>query len=144
MKIIMKKEKCVVLFVALITVVLLAILSSNLRVFEKSHDTSSFTSISPSDAAIALELKDRDMIIHCGQDTCGACRAFTPLVAKMANEVNLDIYYLDVDLISSQKELEKWQIQETPTLIVISDGKNWIYRGTLSEDDLYKACIVIL
>lgn len=141
MKIIMKKEKCVVLFVALITVVLLAILSSNLRVFEKSHDTSSFTSISPSDAAIALELKDRDMIIYCGQDTCGACRAFTPLVAKMANEVNLDIYYLDVDLISSQKELEKWQIQETPTLIVISDGKNWIYRGTLSKDDLYKACM---
>ena len=31
--------------------------------------------------------------------------------------------------------------EETPTLIVISDGKNWIYRGTLSEDDLYKACM---
>ena len=69
-----------------------------------------------------------------------ACRAFTPLVEKMANEANLDIYYLDVDLILSQKELEKWQIQETPTLVVINDGNIWIYRGSLSEEDLYKAC----
>lgn len=136
----MKKEKCLLFIFSLLGIGLFCWLCFSFDIFTKPHDTSAFIDISPSDAATAIEAKDKDMIIYCGQDVCSVCRAFTPLVAELAEEENLDIFYLDVDLISSQKELEKYQISETPTLIVINSGDVWVYRGSMSKNDLYKAC----
>lgn len=135
-----KKEMTILLILSLLGIGLFGWLCVSFDLLKNPHDTTTFEEISPSNVAAAIKDKDKDMIIYCGQDSCSACRVFTPLVVEVAEEMNLDIYYLDVDLISSQKELEKYQIQETPTLIVINSGDVWVYRGTMSKNDLQRAC----
>ena len=61
------------------------------------------------------------------------------MLKKISLEEKKDVFYLDVDLIANQNELQKYQIQESPTLININNGKIHIYRGTMNEEEIRKA-----
>lgn len=119
-------------------IIVLILLIYFLRIFQQEKNKDVFPSISINDAITAIEEK-REMIIYIGEETCGACRTYLPILKKVSLEEQKEIYYLDVDLISSQKQLEKYQIQETPTLINITREEIFIYRGTMSEEDTRKA-----
>lgn len=134
----MKKEKVMICITGLGCVFVLIALCVSLGILGEKKNSEIFSEISAKEAMEALEEK-KDMIIYCGQDTCSACRAFSPTLEKISNQENKQIYFLDVDLIVSQRELEKYQIQETPTLINICNGKVFIYRGTLNEEEIRKA-----
>ncbi|MEF9839370.1 MAG: thioredoxin family protein [Lachnospiraceae bacterium] len=136
----MKKEKAILSFLAFGSVVVLIILFFSLGISQRKQNKEIFSSITADEVVTAIKEK-KDMIIYCGQETCSACRTFSPILESIAIEEKKDIYYLDVDLISSQKELEKYHIQETPTLINISDGKVLIYRGTMQKENIRKAVV---
>lgn len=134
----MKKEKIIIYIMSIGSIFVLITLCFSLGIFEKKKNTEIFPTISANEVVAALEEK-KEMIIYCGQETCSACRTFSPMLEKVSVEEQKDIYYLDVDLIASQRELEKYQIQETPTLININHGEVSIYRGTMSEEEIRKA-----
>lgn len=134
----MKKEKVMICITGLGCGVALIVLCFSLGILGKKRNSEVFFEISAKEVMEALK-EEKDMIIYCGQDTCSACRSFSPILEKISNEENKKIYYLDVDLIVNQRELEKYQIQETPTLININNGKVYIYRGTMNEGEIRKA-----
>lgn len=136
----MKKEKVITFSMIIGAIITLFLLFNSLGFFSKSLNSNKFIEISIEDAISAIENK-KEMIIYCGQETCSACRTFSPMLAKVANETNKEIFWLDVDMIENQKILEKYHIQETPALINISKENIWIYRGTMAEKDIKKAIL---
>ena len=134
----MKREKIIIYVLALSSIAVMIVLCISLKIFQHKNYSEFFCTISVEDAILKIEEKS-DIILYCGQETCSACRAFAPELKQIADEENKEIFYLDVDLISSQKELQRYQIQETPTLITISNGDMAVYRGTMAREDIRQA-----
>ncbi len=132
----MKKVKVAFAVVAAGSIVLFWGLLHSLGVF--AHKVKKeFRKITAEEARIFLEEK-KEGIIYCGQDSCGACRSFEPILKEAAVEEGLDILYLDADIIANQKEVLKYGIEETPTLIVIKEGEVDFYRGTFEKEEIVK------
>ena len=137
----MKKAKVITFIMVLGAIITAFLLSYSLKFFSKTMSSKErFTEISLEEAILAIENK-KEKIIYCGQETCSACRSFSPILDKVARESNKEIFLLDVDMIVNQKALEKYHIQETPTLINISKEGVWVYRGTMTEEEIKKAIL---
>lgn len=80
---------------------------------------------------------NEDIIVYYGQENCGACKEFYPILKKVSKNLGLKIYYLDSDKISNQEEidiLESLNIFTTPTVLVKNNNKNYVFS---KQEELY-------
>lgn len=67
-----------------------------------------------------------DMIILISQTTCGHCTSYKPKLEDIANKYKIDIYYIDVDLLTDEEnmELDKYiNYSSTPTTVFLKNGE---------------------
>lgn len=67
-----------------------------------------------------------DIIILISQTTCGHCASYKPKLEDMANKHKIDIYYIDVDLLSKEDntELKKYiNFTSTPSTVFFKNGE---------------------
>lgn len=76
----------------------------------------------------AIENKS-DMIVFYGQDLCGTCVSYMPLVNEAAKSLNKKVHYLDADKYYGSEFLKKYDIELSPSLIIIEDGVLTKYEG---------------
>ena len=73
-----------------------------------------------------VDNKDK-FILVVSKSTCSHCASYKPKLEKIANEYNLDIYYIDHDLETKQTEekfLEEFDLDgSTPITMFIKKGK---------------------
>ena len=67
-----------------------------------------------------------DMVLLISQTDCIHCISYKPKLEDMANKHKVDIYYIDVDLLSKEEhsELEKYiNYNGTPTTVFLKNGE---------------------
>lgn len=69
-------------------------------------------------------------------DWCGPCKAMTPILEEVDEEVN-DVTVVKVDADQSVELLREWGIQSIPTMILFVDGEEeGRIVGAVSKDKL--------
>ena len=77
------------------------------------------------DEVIEKVSNKENFILLLSQTTCSHCAAYKPKLSEVANEYKLEIYYLEVDLLSEdeEKEVKKhFSFSGTPATLFITDG----------------------
>ena len=69
---------------------------------------------------------DESFILVISQTTCTHCASFKPKIARVANDRKLNVYYIDVDLLSDKEndEFKKYiSYSGTPATVFIKNGE---------------------
>ncbi|MBQ2872873.1 MAG: thioredoxin family protein [Bacilli bacterium] len=67
-----------------------------------------------------------DVILLISQTTCSHCASYKPKLEKVANKYKLDIYYIDVDLLTAEEEktFESYiGFDGTPVTVFLKNGE---------------------
>lgn len=83
--------------------------------------------------------------IYFGRPSCPYCRKFAPILKNLAEKNGKKIYYIDTDLYKDSKVvnnfLDKYSIDEVPTLIYINNDKvisKYKYDSDMSLENFLK------
>ena len=74
-------------------------------------------------------------IIYVSADWCGPCKAYKPVLQKVASDLGIPMQYVNADY--DVAIIEKYGIQSIPTTIYLSgDTIIFKYTGVISESKL--------
>lgn len=96
--------------------------------------TSSFEEVKVDEVKNIINKKGA-AIIYYGQDTCSACRIFTPILEEAAKVTKREVLFLDGDNLETKTFSHENGIQGTPTLILIKNGELCRYEGILELNE---------
>lgn len=88
---------------------------------------------------IITKMNEKDSFVLCiSQTTCNHCQSYKPKLEKVANKYNVNIYYIDVDLLTEEekKELTKYVSISggTPSTIFIKNGTEKTAANRINGD----------
>jgi len=69
------------------------------------------------------ETKDGIVLVDFYADWCGPCRMLTPVLEKVAADVQNKATIAKIDIDKAQKTASSFQVTSIPTLILFKDGK---------------------
>lgn len=119
----MKSKGNIFYIIMIIFIILIAFLLINVLV---NKGKGSLIKISYNELEKKIDNKDTFILID-SRRTCSHCASYKPKLEKIANEYNLDIYYIDHDLETKQTEekfLEEFDLDgSTPITMFIKKGK---------------------
>ncbi len=74
-----------------------------------------------------LVAKEDKSVVLVGRPTCSHCVAFKPIITKVANDYEVEIYYLNTDEITNETDFNNlWDFIEasgTPTTVIVGNDK---------------------
>lgn len=118
------KEKKNIIYIAIILAIILIAFLIIININNKK--TGSLISLTYQQLQEKIDKKD-DFILIVSQSTCSHCATYKPKLKIIAQDYNLDIYYIDYDLEKDniKKEfLENYDLDgSTPTTMFIKNGK---------------------
>lgn len=97
----------------------------------------SFEEINVGDIYSAINSRE-NLVVYYGKESCSACRVFTPILEEAAEIVGKKIYFLDGDNMETKSFSKDYNIQNTPTLLLISDGEILRYEGMFELEETIK------
>ena len=83
-----------------------------------------------------VEKKD-SFVLLLSQTTCSHCMDFKPKLAKVAKEYKVDIYYIEVNLLTNKERDEfkaHFNYTGTPTTIFVKDGEEGTVANRINGD----------
>ena len=100
----MSVKKKVIILVSICLIVLVGAFIAD-RILGKNY----FNEIEYNDLIEKIENKE-NLIVLISQTTCGHCASYKPKLESVANDYKINIYYIDVDLLSKEdkNELESY------------------------------------
>ena len=135
----MKVKTKVSILVSICLVVLVGAIIAD-RIMSKSY----FNEIEYEELIEKIENKE-DLIVLISQTTCSHCISYKPKLEDMANKHKIDIYYIDVDLLSDEQrtQLGKYiNYDGTPTTVFLKNGEETSaatrINGDASRDKIEK------
>jgi thioredoxin 1 len=69
------------------------------------------------------EIEKGTTLVDFYADWCGPCRMMTPVLEKVAQEVQAQAKITKLDIDHAQRVVSSYQITSVPTLILFKDGK---------------------
>lgn len=135
----MKVKKKVIILVSICIVILIgAIIMDN--IYGKSY----LKEIKYDELVKKIENKE-DLVLLISQTTCSHCISYKPKLKNVANDYELTIYYIDVDLLDND-ELEDLKsyvnFTSTPTTVFLKEGTETTVatriNGDSSEEKIIK------
>ena len=115
------KEKIIILVGICLMVLLGAVIAD--RIMAKSY----LSEISYDEVIKKLDNKDT-FVLLISQTTCSHCAAYKPKLKDVSNEYEIDVYYIDVDLLEEDKYDElnsrlSFATSGTPLTIFLKNGE---------------------
>ena len=127
----MDVKKKIMILVSLCLVILVAGCATD-KVLSKSY----FNAISFDEIIDKIENKE-DFVVVISQTTCSHCASYKPKVEDIANEHKVDIYYIDVDLLTEEEnnEFKSYiNFSSTPTTVFIKNGEEVTAANRINGD----------
>lgn len=124
------KEKVILLVCMCLMVIAGAFIAD--RIIGKNY----FSEIEYKTLIEKIENKD-DLIVLISQTTCGHCASYKPKLQDMANKHKVDIYYIDVDLLSDEErtELKSYiNYDGTPATVFLKNGEETSMATRINGD----------
>lgn len=140
MKKLKTKEK-VLLLVSICVMILLGAVIAD-RIMAKSY----LSEISYDEIIEKLDNKDT-FVLLISQTTCSHCIEYKPKLKEVSNEYEIDVYYIDVDLLKKDEYNElnsrlSFKTSGTPLTIFLKDGEETTVanriKGNASKDKIVK------
>ena len=132
------KKKAIILAGICLVILIGAIIA------ESSFSKSYFVKLEFDEVMEKLENKDSFVLVYT-QTTCSHCASYKPKVEEVAKEEKIKIYYIEVDLLSSEEKKEftsHINFSSTPSTVFILDGEEKTsanrINGDASKDKLIK------
>lgn len=94
-------------------------------VWFSSRDDSNFKSLSYTELVTKID-NGESFVLCATQTTCIHCSEFKPTLKAVSEEYNVDIFYIEIDLLSSSEREEfnnNFSVNSTPTTLFIKNGK---------------------
>ncbi len=113
------KKKIIILVIVCLTILVGAIVADKLM--SKSY----FNEITYNDLIDKIKNKE-SFVVLISQTTCSHCISYKPKLESVANEYKVDVYYIDVDLLSEseEKNLKTYiSYSSTPSTVFIKNGE---------------------
>lgn len=113
------KEKVIILVCICLMILAGAFIAD--RILGMDH----FTEIKYNELMEKIE-NDESFVVVLSQTTCSHCASFKPKMKRVANKHKLDVYYIEVDLLSKEEstELKKHvNFEGTPVTVFIKNGE---------------------
>ena len=95
-----------------------------------------FTEISDNKIIEKIE-NDESFILLVSQTTCSHCASYKPKLEEVANEYKINVYYIDVDLLTGDedKNLKKYvNYDSTPITVFIKNGEETTAATRINGD----------
>lgn len=135
----MKVKKKVIILVSICIVILIgAIIMDN--IYGKSY----LKEIKYDELVKKIENKE-DLVLLISQTTCSHCISYKPKLKNVANDYELTIYYIDVDLLDNDEldDLKSYvNFTSTPTTVFLKEGTETTVatriNGDSSEEKIIK------
>ena len=113
------KNKIIILVIVCVTILIGAIVAD--KIMSKSY----FNEIKYEELVKKIENKE-SFVVLISQTTCTHCISYKPKLESVANEYKIEVYYIDVDLLSEEQEkILKTYISysSTPSTVFIKNGE---------------------
>lgn len=76
---------------------------------------------------------DTPVLIDFYADWCGPCKAFSPIVAQLKQEMGDQVRIVKIDVDKNQELAQKLQVQSIPTVMIFKSGElKWRAMGVQS------------
>lgn len=132
------KKKAIILAIVCLIILVGAIVAES--VLGKSY----FINLDYEDVMKKIDNKE-NFVLVLSQTTCNHCASYKPKIEEVANEYKINIYYMEVDLLSDDEKKEfvsHVSFSSTPSTVFISNGieKTAANRinGDASKDKIIK------
>ena len=109
----------------MILVIFCLLILAGAFIADRIMGTSYFNEISYDEIMKKIENKE-DVVLLISQTTCSHCISYKPKLRDVANKHKLDVYYIEVDLLSKEEstELKKHvNFEGTPVTVFIKNGE---------------------
>ena len=137
----MKKSKIIFIVALVIFIILLGVLIINKS--KNNENSDNFKEVSFREVKDMFDNKE-DFVLCITQTTCSHCATFKPKLEKLANEYDIEIYYMEADLLSKeeQEELPKYvNYRGTPVTVFIKNGEEKTVATRISGDISYEKAV---
>lgn len=127
----MKVKKRVIILVSICLIVLVGAFVAD-RIMGKSY----FSEIQYKELMEKIENKE-DIVLLISQTTCTHCISFKPKLEEVANEYKVNIYYIDVDLLSDDESVKlksHVNYSSTPATVFLKDGEEKTAANRINGD----------
>ena len=127
----MNIKKKIIVLVSICLVVLVGAIIAD-KIMSKNY----FNEIEYKTLVEKIENKE-DVIILISQTTCGHCASYKPKLEDMANKHKLSVYYIDVDLLSDDEQVELKSFinfDGTPTTVFLKNGEETSVATRINGD----------
>ena len=75
---------------------------------------------------------EKPVLIDFYADWCGPCKAFSPVLTQLKNQLGDDVRVIKIDVDKNPQVAQKFQIRGVPTLILFDKGNvNWKKSGAM-------------
>ncbi len=81
-------------------------------------------------------LKNPAVLLKVGATWCGFCRAISPKIERVAEELGEKVAFVDIDLEEIPEIKEKFEFQTIPALFFIKNGEVTKHTGTIPEEEI--------
>lgn len=105
--------------------IMLVVLASFIVIITGCNKQKSLIEINYDELSNKIQAKD-SFVLYVGRKTCSHCQEFKPTIEKVVNKYNLEVYYIDLDNVSTAKYnavMKKIDGEGTPTTVYIEKGK---------------------
>ncbi len=83
--------------------------------------------------------QDKPVLIDFFAEWCGPCKAMSPILKQVKDNLGNDISVIKVDVDKNQSLASRYQVRGLPTLMLFKKGKQlWRQSGVLSSDEIIK------
>lgn len=82
---------------------------------------------------------DSPVLVDFFAEWCGPCKAMSPILKEVKNNLKGSVKILKIDVDKNQKVAAAYQVQGVPTLIIFQNGKPlWRQSGVVASDELIR------
>lgn len=80
---------------------------------------------------------DKPVLVDFYATWCAPCKAMTPIIDNIANEINGEARILKIDIDKNQSVAANYKVQAVPTFIIFNKGEIvWRHAGAIDKTTL--------